>query len=133
MLWLTLSVSTKGAGTCLRPREEARDGFPFFAFVKGGDGMRKTLILLAVSLLLLWTACALAYHRPIAKPCYGDPDEFQAQRYHDESGGRFTILGCARDKRQTAVRASDRERREMRNERRYLSIYFAGRTFFLEK
>ncbi len=95
--------------------------------------MRKTLILLAVALLLLWTACALAYHRPIAKPCYGDPDEFQAQRYHDESGERFTILGCARDERQIAVGASDRERRETRNERRYLSINFAGRTFFLEK
>ena len=128
-----VNAGAKGAGTCLRPREEARDGFPFFAFVKGGDEMRKTLILLAVSLLLLWTGCALAYHRPIAKPCYGDPDEFQAQRYHDESGGGFTILGCTRDERQTAAGASDRERRETRNERRYLSINFAGRTFFLEK
>ena len=127
------NASTKGAGTCLRPREEARDGFPFFAFVRGGDGMRKTLILLAVALLLLWTACALAYHRPIAKPCYGDPDEFQAQRYHDESRESFTILGCTGDKRQTAASAFDRERRETRNERRYLSIHFAGRTFFLER
>jgi hypothetical protein len=133
MVGLAVSAGAKGAGTCLRPREEARDGFPFFAFVRGGDGMRKTLILLAVSLLLLWTACAFAYHRPIAKPCYGDPDEFQAQRYHDESGEMFTVLESARIRRLTAAMASERKRRETRNERRYLSINFAGRTFFLEK
>lgn len=133
MVWLAARASTKGAGTCLRPREEARDGFPFFAFVRGGDGMRKTLILLVVSLLLLWTACALAYHRPIAKPCYGDPDEFQTHKYHDEGGKGITIPGCTRGERQVATVASERQRRETRNERRYLSINFAGRTFFLEK
>jgi len=95
--------------------------------------MRKTVVLLAVSLLLLWTSGALAYHRPIAKPCYGDPDEFQAQRFHDESGDIFTILGYAVDGRQTAAETSERERKEPRDKRRYLSINFAGRTFFLEK
>jgi hypothetical protein len=95
--------------------------------------MRKTLILLAVSLLLLQAACAFAYHRPLAKPCYGDPDEFEAQRYHDESREVFIMLGSVPDRRESAERASDRERREKRDERRCLSISFAGRTFFLEK
>jgi len=96
--------------------------------------MRKTLILLVVPLLLLLNACALAYHRPIAKPCYGDPDEFQAHRYHDETGGGVTILGCTRGRRPAATGFSQRERRETRQEkRRYLTINFAGRTFFLEK
>ena len=96
--------------------------------------MRKTLILLAVPLLLLWAGCALAYHRPIAKPCYGDPDEFQAYKCHDEGGRTVTILGYPRGGPKPATRVSDRERRETREcERRYLSIHFAGRTFFLEK
>lgn len=94
--------------------------------------MRKTLILLVVSLLLLWTGRVLAYHRPIAKPSYGDPDEFQAHRYHDEGGG-VTILGCSRTKRQYVAGAVDPEEREKKHKRRYLSIHFAGRTFFLER
>jgi hypothetical protein len=95
--------------------------------------MRKTLIVLVVSLLVLPTACAFAYHRPLAKPCYGDPDEFQAQRYHDEGGNELIILGCTGGKRNTDVEASEPRRRETEHKRRCLSIHFAGRTFFLER
>jgi hypothetical protein len=95
--------------------------------------MRKTRILLAVCMLLLSSACALAYHRPIAKPCYGDPDEFQAHRYHDESGETYAVLNGTRCKRPEAVRVPDREGRVKPNTRRCLSIDFAGRTFFLER
>jgi hypothetical protein len=84
-------------------------------------------------MLLLFAACALAYHRPIAKPCYGDPDEFQAHRYHDESGETYAVLSGARCRRPEAVRVPDRERRGKPNTRRCVSINFAGRTFFLEK
>jgi hypothetical protein len=133
MVGLAGDASAKGAGTCLGPREEAWGRFPFFAFDRGGDGMRKTLILLVVSLLLLWTGCAFAYHRPIAKPCYGDPDEFQTQKYHDEGAGGFQILGCSRDKRPAAAGAYGHENKQTGQKRRYLLINFAGRTFFLEK
>jgi hypothetical protein len=134
MVRLADSASTKGAGTCLRPREEARDRFPFFSFVRGGDGMRKTLILLVVPLLLLSSACAFAYHRPIAKPCYGDPDEFQAYRCNDKGGRGLAILGDTRRERPAVMGTSEGERRESKEDaRRYLTINFAGRTFFLEK
>jgi hypothetical protein len=96
--------------------------------------MRKTLIMIGVPLLLLWSACAFAYHRPIAKPCFGDPDEFQAHRYHDEGGRGVTFPGYTRRAPRTAVGNSSPEQRETeQDERRYLSIHFAGRTFFLEK
>jgi hypothetical protein len=95
--------------------------------------MRKTQILVVLSLLILWSACAFAYHGPLARPCYGDPDEFQAHRYHDEAGTGVTILGCTRGDRRTCGATKGRERRETKHERRYLSINFAGRTFFLER
>jgi len=96
--------------------------------------MRKTLILFVVPLLLLSAACAFAYHRPLAKPCYGDPDEFQAHSYHDEGGRQVTCLGCTRRERPAVAARSEGERpEEKEEERRYLKIYFAGRTFFLER
>jgi hypothetical protein len=96
--------------------------------------MRKTLILLVVPLLLLSAACAFAYHRPIAKPCYGDPDEFQAYRRHDKGERGFAILEDTRRERPAVMEISERERRESKEDtRRYLTINFAGRTFFLEK
>jgi hypothetical protein len=133
MVRLADSAGTKGAGTCLRPREEAWDGFPLFAFVGGGDVMRKTLVLVAVSLLFLWATQASACYRSLARPKFGDPDEFQTQVYHDETGQRLPI-GCRSDgRRQASMRAADGEAQFTVRERRYLSINFAGRTFFLEK
>jgi hypothetical protein len=96
--------------------------------------MRKTLILLVIPLLLLPAACAFAYHRPLARPCFGDPDEFQACRYHDKGERGITILGHTRRERPAAMGSSGPERRdEKEHTRRYLTINFAGRTFFLEK
>jgi hypothetical protein len=95
--------------------------------------MRKTLILLVLSLLLLLNVAVRACHRPVAKPYYGDPDEFQAQRYHDETGQRFNCLGGGRSRGRETLRSEMQERRTRQNERRYLSINFAGRTFFLER
>ena len=48
--------------------------------------MRKILIVLVVLLVLLSSSASLAFHRPITKRISGDPDEFQAQSTHDESG-----------------------------------------------
>jgi hypothetical protein len=95
--------------------------------------MRKTLIFCVLPLLLLLNAVAFACHRPIAKPYYGDPDEFQAQRYHDETGQSLNYLGRGTGRGRETSKADETRRQPRRNERRYLSINFAGRTFFLER
>lgn len=93
--------------------------------------MRKTLILLVVSLLLLWATQSFAFYKGIAKPKFGDPDEFQTQKYHDETGQRLPCYCRARE--DTLRRTPPRGDQASQNVRRYLTISFAGRTFFLEK
>jgi hypothetical protein len=134
MVRLAEIVSTKGAGTCFRPRKEAWGGFPLFAFVRvvrGGDVMRKAFVLLVVCLVLLWAGHALAYYRDLARPRFGDPDEFQTHKYRDENGVR--LASFCRGKRNSAAVSQGREGPTEREIRRCLSISFAGRTFFLEK
>jgi hypothetical protein len=114
------------------PHREVWDGFPFFAFAGGGDVMRKTLILFVPSLLLVSSTVAFACFRPIAKPQYGDPDEFQAQRYHDEANRSPDSLPDVGGGREN-LGVFDLEKRHRRSERKYLSINYAGITFFLER
>jgi hypothetical protein len=93
--------------------------------------MRKTLILLVVCLVLLWVSQASAYYRGLAKPKFGDPDEFQTCKYHDEADVRFEY--SCRGRQSTAAKTMGREEQPKREVRRYLSISFAGITFFLER
>ena len=92
--------------------------------------MRKTLLLTVVCLLLLWVGQAWAYYRGLAKPSFGDPDEFQTCRYHDEVDARFVSPAGSR---QDPAGTPERYAQPKPETRRYLSISFAGRTFFLER
>jgi hypothetical protein len=95
--------------------------------------MRKTLMLILVSLFLLWATQALAFYKGLAKPKFGDPDEFQSQKYHDESGERFAYARGSEGHRKMVAEVPRGEKQTRPQTRRYLSVRFAGRTFFLER
>jgi hypothetical protein len=92
--------------------------------------MRKTVLLTVVCLLLLWVGQASAYYRGLAKPKFGDPDEFQTCKYRDQVDVRS---GPPDGNRQDPGVTPERYEQPKPDARRYLSIGFAGRTFFLER
>ena len=76
---------------------------------------------------------ASAFYRGLAKPKFGDPDEFQSQKYHGESGERFTSTCSGGRARKAATEDQEVAKQARQEARRYLSVSFAGRTFFLER
>jgi hypothetical protein len=93
--------------------------------------MRTTFIALVSALLFIWAPQVTASYRDVARPRYGDPDEFQTATYRDRMGRG--VAPCSVGKRRQAVKESSIQGRTQPEKRRYLSISFHGITFFLER